>query len=130
MLAIAVDGAKIKKAPGPLGCGGCLGEPSFRQLAAAPELISPSTRVTTTTLSTSRTIDDGSSEERVEPMLEEADMRDTHSAPQDLLRQARFGWLRPSKIVSICIIWLKMVEPVVPAATLDPLALSRRGARP
>ena len=49
-------------------------EPSFRQLAAAPELIrSPSAVVTTTTtLPTSRPIDDACSKERIEPKLEEA----------------------------------------------------------
>src|SRR3954465_2579207 len=94
MLAIAVERAEIKKAPGPLGCGGCLGEPSFRQLAAAPELISPSARVTTTTtLLTSWPIDDASSAERVRPKVEEASMRGMHSAPQSRLRQAPSGFV-------------------------------------
>ena len=53
---------------------GLLGEPSFRQLAAAPELISPSARVTTTTTPTTDPIDDACSEERVEPMQVEAYM--------------------------------------------------------
>lgn len=52
-----------------------MGEPSFRQLAAAPELISPSARVTTTTTVTaSDSIDDASSKERVEPKEAEADI--------------------------------------------------------
>jgi hypothetical protein len=53
-----------------------LGEPSFRQLAAAPELISPSARVTTTTTTpASDAIDDANSEERIESKAAEADMR-------------------------------------------------------
>jgi hypothetical protein len=53
-----------------------LEKPSFRQLAAAPELRrSPSAMVTTTTtLPTSRQIDDAGSEERIEPKAKEADM--------------------------------------------------------
>jgi hypothetical protein len=74
-LAIAVGEAeKSKKPPDLGGCGGCLREPSFRQLAAAPELRrSPSAEVTTTTtLPTSKPIDDACSEERIEPKVEEA----------------------------------------------------------
>jgi hypothetical protein len=67
---------------------------------------------TTTTLPASRTIDDGSSEERVEPMLEEADMRDTHSAPQDPLRQARFSSASRLKFATLRILLRKVVEPV------------------
>jgi hypothetical protein len=75
VLAIAVLSGKSKKPPDLGGCGGCLGEPSFRQLAAAPRLISPSARVTTTTtLPTSESIDDASSEERVESVVEGADI--------------------------------------------------------
>jgi hypothetical protein len=51
-----------------------LGEPSFRQLAAAPELISSSARVTTTTTPTS-TVDGASSEEPAETPAEVTDMR-------------------------------------------------------
>ncbi len=55
---------------------GLLEEPSFRQLAAAPELISPSARVTTTTTTpASDAIDDANSEERIEPKADEAGMR-------------------------------------------------------
>ena len=45
---------------------------------------------TTTTLPASEPIADASSGERVRPKAEEADMGDTHSAPQGRLRQARF----------------------------------------
>jgi hypothetical protein len=67
---------KSKKPPDLDGCGGCLGKPSFRQLAAAPGLRrSPSARVTTiTTLPTSRSDDDASAEERSESKAEEADI--------------------------------------------------------
>jgi hypothetical protein len=52
-----------------------LEEPSFRQLAAAPELISPSARVTTTTtVPASDPIDDASSVERVQSKEGEADI--------------------------------------------------------
>ena len=46
---------------------------------------------TTTTLPTSRPIDDACSEERVEPIWKEADMNENHFALQDRLRQARFS---------------------------------------
>ena len=52
-----------------------MGEQSFRQLAAAPELISPSAMVTTTTtLPASERIDDASSVERIESKAEGADI--------------------------------------------------------
>jgi hypothetical protein len=60
-----------------------LREPSFRQLAAAPELrISPSAVVTTTTtLPTSKPIGDACSVERVEPKVEEASIEKRNLLP-------------------------------------------------
>jgi hypothetical protein len=72
-----INGAENQKSPRTTRVRGLLeGNRSFRQLAAAPELrSSPSAMVTTTTtLPTSRTIDDACSEERIEPIAEEADM--------------------------------------------------------
>jgi hypothetical protein len=73
VLAIAVLDGKSKKPPDLGGCGGCLGERSFRQLAAAPGLRSPSARVTTTT-TLPDPIDDASSEERIESIEKGADI--------------------------------------------------------
>lgn len=59
-----------------------MGEPSFRQLAAAPELISASARVTTTTtLTASNPVDDACSEERGDPNEAEANMRTLRLLP-------------------------------------------------
>lgn len=78
-------------------------EPLFRQLAAAPELRSSSSArvTTTTTLPASKPIDDACSEERIEPIAEEADMRETHSAPRDRYRQARFSSVSSDNFITI-----------------------------
>jgi hypothetical protein len=82
MLAIAVLREKSKKPPDLSGCGGCWEEPSFRQLAAAPELRrSSSAMVTTTTTVPAPEIDDASSGERIESIAEEAVMGSTRVLP-------------------------------------------------
>jgi hypothetical protein len=67
---------------------------------------------TTTTLPTSRPIDDACSEERVEPIWKEADMNENHFAPRDRLRQARFSAQLADGPASPRISLIIVVEPL------------------